>query len=122
VLSEISIITVVTDDGHHSSRPLVLVDQAAEWVTPLHGPGGTRGRRGAFIRLHGADRRACRCGHLLADSLMTTMTVVVADVASKDTFEVALIDDQKVIETLGTDGSHEPLGVGVVIGGSDEGS
>lgn len=46
---------------------------------------------------------------------MGPMNVVVADVASENTLEVALIEDEEVVETFGTDGSHELLGVGVRI-------
>jgi len=43
------------------------------------------------------------------------MAVVVPRIAAQDSFEMACIHDQEMIEALRSDRSHNPLGVGVGI-------
>ena len=44
---------------------------------------------------------------------MRAFAVVVVDVDAQDVFGVAVADDQEPVEAFGSDGSDEPLGVGV---------
>jgi hypothetical protein len=39
--------------------------------------------------------------------------VVIVDVGAQDVFEVATAEDQQPVETLGSDGADEALGVGI---------
>jgi hypothetical protein len=56
---------------------------------------------------------------LLGDSLVRAMSVVVPDVAAKDTLEMPCVHDQEMVEALGSDRPHEPLGVGVRVRGPE---
>ncbi len=47
---------------------------------------------------------------------MWAMAVVVPGVAAKNTFEMAGVHDQDVVEALEPNGPHESLGVGVRVG------
>ena len=49
----------------------------------------------------------------LGKSLMRATVVVVPGIAPKDALEMALIDDEKVVEALGSDSPNEPLRIGV---------
>ena len=49
----------------------------------------------------------------LGKPLVWAMAVVVPGMASKDALEMSCIDDEKVVEALGSDGPNEPLRVGV---------
>ena len=53
---------------------------------------------------------------------MWTLAVVVRDVDARHRFEVAAAEDQQAVETPGSDGADEALGVGVVVRGSAYGS
>jgi Holliday junction resolvase RusA-like endonuclease len=44
---------------------------------------------------------------------MRATVVVVPGIAPKDALEMALIDDEKVVEALGSDSPNEPLRIGV---------
>jgi len=44
---------------------------------------------------------------------MQAMAVVVPGVAVKDPFEVPLIDDEKMVEALGSDGANRAFRVGI---------
>ena len=54
-----------------------------------------------------------RFGRLKRESAVRAFAVVVLDVDAQDVFEVAAADDQEPVETFGSDGSDEPLGVRV---------
>ena len=46
---------------------------------------------------------------------MWTMAVVVPGVAAKDALEMPCIDDEKMVQALGSDGSDKPLRIGVCV-------
>jgi hypothetical protein len=53
----------------------------------------------------------------LRESLVRATPVVMTGVASKDAFEMGFIDDEKVVEALRSDGTHESFGKGIRIRG-----
>src|SRR5664279_4105183 len=67
----------------------------------------------------GANGRgtAFRCRDPLGNPLMWATPIVVTDVAAKDAFEMGFVHDQKVVEALRPDGTHEPFGNRVRIRG-----
>lgn len=62
-------------------------------------------------------RRRDRLGNVL----MQAMAVVVPGVAVKDPFEVPLIDDEKMVEALGSDGANKAFRVGIGVRGPERG-
>ena len=57
--------------------------------------------------------------NLLREPLMGAMAVVMAGVATKETLEMSFVDNEKVVETLRSDGANEPLGKCVRVRGSE---
>ncbi len=63
-------------------------------------------------RCHERTRR-CWYRDLLGYPLMRTMPVVVPGVATKNPFEMPCVDDEEMIQALGSDSPHESLGIGI---------
>src|ERR1039458_4907961 len=57
----------------------------------------------------------------LEDPLMRAMAIVMPGVAAKDPFEVPCVDNEKMIEALGSNGPNEALGIGVGVRGPERG-
>ena len=60
-----------------------------------------------------SNRCVSRFGQDERECAMRPLRVVVGHVAAKHVLEVASAEDQQPVETLGADGTHEPLRVGV---------
>src|SRR5215471_12374427 len=60
-------------------------------------------------------RRACfRCaGRPLSQRSMRAPVVEIADIFGQDLLQMALIEDEHVVQALGSDGSHPALGYGI---------
>jgi hypothetical protein len=99
-----------------SGCSLGLVDQATQPIALTHGTAEVASRSRGLPRLRGMERCRRRFRHSRPDPLMRAVTVVMAAVASEDTFQVSLVHDQEVVEALGADRLHEPLCMGVGIG------
>ena len=54
-----------------------------------------------------------RFGRGERERAMRPLRVVVGGIGAEHVLEVAAAEDQQPVEALGTDGAHEPLGVGV---------
>ena len=74
----------------------------------------------------GGDRiRSCQGGQrvfredvrdLLEDPLVGPMEVVMLGIGAKQPFKVPGVEDEQMVETLGSDCSHESLGISVGVG------
>src|SRR5215471_20783355 len=60
-------------------------------------------------------RRACsRCaGRPLSQRSMRAPVVEIADIFGQDLLQMALIEDEHVVQALGSDGPHPALGYGI---------
>ena len=96
-----------------SRGEFVLVDQPSEAVASTDVP---------RTELQILRRRCCHQRRsrswprdLLRYPLVRAMAVVVPGVAAQDALEVPCVHDKEMVEALGSDGSHKPLGVGIRI-------
>jgi hypothetical protein len=80
---------------------VVLVDEAAEAIAPLHGAGGWRTT--AIGRLGWQER----------EGSVRALAVVMLAVAAQHTLKVPAAEDQQPVEAFGANGADEALGVGV---------
>jgi len=85
---------------------MVLMDQAIEDVGWLDVPGQV----GA---LGGALRRRDRDWDGEVDAAVRSSRVVVPQIGGEDALQVMTVPDQCPVQTLGADGAHPTLGVGV---------
>jgi hypothetical protein len=60
-------------------------------------------------------RRRCRrcAGRTLSNGTMRLPVIEIAHILGQDLLEMALIEDEHVVQALGSDGSHPALGYGV---------
>ncbi len=56
------------------------------------------------------------CGHCLVQGEMGSCRVVVSEVGAQEPFEMAVIVNDNVIETLAPDRADQPLDVGILPG------
>ena len=85
------------------SGSVVLVEQAAELVAALD-------------LARGRERGLRRIGRLQVERAVRPLAVVVVGVDANDVPEVAAVQDQQPVETLGADRSDEPLSDRVRLG------
>lgn len=86
-----------------SCRPPVLMDEAAQYVaTTEHACPGVS-MYGPWPGNWGGQ----------SETPMRSLLAVVLDVCPQDALKVPMPEDEDVIQTLGANGAHEPLGEGV---------
>jgi hypothetical protein len=84
-----------------SCRGPVFVDESAKQIVALD------------LCVGWSNRCVSRFGRDERERAMRPLRLVVGHVAAKHVLEVASAEDQQPVETLGADGTHEPLRVGV---------
>jgi hypothetical protein len=87
-----------------SGCPSVLVNQPAEDVDAFN---PISNRQGGY---------RCHCGghrDVEADTAMGATTVVVLEITSENSLQVASVPNQRPVQTLGSDRTHPPLGIRV---------
>ena len=102
-----------------SSGELVLVDQPSQPVpsTDMSYAGGHGLRRCPWRQ----GRASLRRRDALGKPLVRTMAVVMPGIAPKNALEMSCVDDEKMIQALGSDRPDEPLRVSVRVRRSEWG-
>src|SRR5450755_3625751 len=93
--------SVVPETAWLRGHRVVLVNESAQHVvtTDVLGCRGSGGGRSG--------------GHVELDTSMRTLVVVVADILTKDSFEVTLAQNEQPVEALRSDGPHPTFCIGI---------